>query len=46
MLYWTCVHASGLMATLGHLSPSLDDVLCMDMSFGPLEDFEEATLHT
>jgi hypothetical protein len=43
MLHWTCAHALELMATLGHLSPFLDDVLCMDMSLGPLEDVAEAT---
>jgi len=33
MLYWICVHASELLTTLGHLSPSLDVVPWIDMTW-------------
>jgi hypothetical protein len=49
MLHWNFVHAFELMDKLGHLSSSLDDVLCivdMDMRLGPLENMEDTILHT
>jgi len=33
-------NASGLMATLGHFSPSLDDGLELDIIIDPLKDVE------
>jgi hypothetical protein len=32
MLHWNYVHDYGLMSTLDHFIPTLNDVLCMDMN--------------